>query len=313
MIYLKAEREPQNNHMLKGYRFLISALIVASVVTPCFAFASPRLWKNGYGKNRNPLIYEKMSNRLKASQQVSTPNTCFAPHNPPFLAVITEPGACDTEERMAETVQAMSSAVSTGKVALVSVRVVAPKHDESAIDFQQRVVSLTTQLVELSSQYSFRVVVTSDWVDAAIQAGAHGIHVKERDRERIPEIRKEFATPPLIGTSAHTISSALEATSLYQPDYMFVGTCYPTQSHPEKTKLEGPALSGQICRALEKVETSQQKRPVVFAIGGINEENCAEPVLTYGADGVAAIRSVLQSPNPAKSVETMASNMSKCE
>lgn len=308
MIYLKEESN-ENNQMLKGYRFLISALLVASAVTPCFAFASPQLWTHGYGKNRNPLIYEKMSTLLKASQQVSTPKTCFAPHNPPFLAVITEPDACDTEERMAETVQAMSSAVSTGKVALVSVRVVAPKHDdESAIDFQQRVVSLTTQLVELSSQYSFRVVVTSDWVDAAIQAGAHGIHVKERDRERIPEIRKEFATPPLIGTSAHNILSALEATSLYQPDYMFVGTCYPTQSHPEKTKLEGPALSGQICRALEQVETAQ-KRPVVLAIGGINEENCAEPILTYGADGVAAIRSVLQSPNPAKSVETMVNNM----
>jgi thiamine monophosphate synthase len=75
-------------------------------------------------------------------------------------------------------------------------------------------------------------------------------------------------------------------------------------------KLEGPALPGQVCRALEQQQQQQQQdRPVVFAIGGIDEETCAEPVLEYGADGVAAIRSVLQSLNPGMTVETIHQNM----
>ena len=235
----------------------------------------------------------------------ASPRNCFLPHDPPYLAVITEPDACDNEERMNATVQAVSSAVSTGKVALVSVRVVQPQHVESRKEFEERVVKLTSRLVEMTAVDPFRVVVTSDWVDAAITASAHGIHVKERDRSRIPEIRELFAPRiPLIGSSAHSVSSALEATSLYQPDYMFVGTCYATQSHPEKVDLEGPTLPGKVCQAMKG-----QIKPVVLAIGGIDEENCAEPVLKYGADGVATIRSVLQSPDPGKSVETMHGNM----
>lgn len=243
---------------------------------------------------------------LKASrQEASLPVRCFLQHDPPYLAVITEPDACDSHERIHATIQAIQSAVSTGKVALVSVRVVKPKHVESTREFEERVVTLTTQLVAMASVHPFRVVVTSDWVDSAIMACAHGIHVKERDRSRIPEIRQLFASKiPLIGTSAHSVSSALKASSEYKPDYIFVGTCYATASHPEKVELEGPELPGAVCRALK----GQEDRPIVLAIGGIDEENCEGP-LKYGADGVAAIRSVLQSPDPAKSVESMHKNM----
>jgi thiamine-phosphate diphosphorylase len=208
---------------------------------------------------------------------------------------------------MSTAIDAISSAVSTGKVSLVSVRIVQPQHVTNSETFEHLVVELTRRLVALSDEHSFRVVVTSDWVSAAIQACAHGIHVKEKDRWTIPDIRKEFAPRvPLIGTSAHSVSSALEAASLFQPDYLFVGTCFLTASHPEKVELEGPALPGTVCRALSGRTAT---RPVVLAIGGIDEHNCRLPVAVHSADGVAVIRSVLQSSDPRGTVELMQRNM----
>jgi thiamine-phosphate diphosphorylase len=255
------------------------------------------------------LLYSRKSRTATSEATEQMSSFCF-PDKPPYLAVITEPDACDNPKRVNETLTALSSAVSTNKVALISVRVVQPTNVPRD-EFEQRVVNLTRQLVVMSSKHSFQVAVTSDWIDAAVQSCAHGIHVKERHRSLIPEIRLQFAPRvALIGTSAHSVSSALKANSEYQPDYLFVGTCYPTESHPEKVKLEGPALPGQVCRALEQQQQQQQlDRPVVFAIGGIDEETCAEPVLDYGADGVAAIRSVLRSSNPGMTVETIHQNM----
>lgn len=290
-------------------RVLVTLLLVV-VAGKCSAFTRPTLLTSKTAQSCTcRLVYETMS-MLKASESnVSPTATCFLHRDPPYLAVITEPNACDSAERVNATINAVSSAVSTDKVALVSVRVVKPNH-VSHDEFEKRVVDLTSKLVAMSLKHSFHVVVSSDWVDAAIQSGSHGIHVKEHHQPRIPEIQTRFAPRvPLIGTSAHSVSSALEAASLYHPDYFFVGTCYATESHPEKVDLEGPTLPGKVCRALEEQEG--ETKPVVLAIGGIDEENCAKPAREYGADGVAAIRSVLQSTDPAISVENMIRNMQK--
>jgi thiamine monophosphate synthase len=149
---------------------------------------------------------------------------------------------------------------------------------------EQLAYELTRSLVELSrtSRRTFRVVCSSDWVHVALQAKADGIHVKEKDLSRIPTIRKQFtsisSSPSsslssslsqavcIIGTSAHSVESAVESYQLYQPDYYFVGTCYETASHPEKNRqdlLEGPSLPGQVRRALSNViiadETVREK------------------------------------------------------
>jgi len=49
--------------------------------------------------------------------------------------------------------------------------------------------------------------------------------------------------------------------------------------------------------------------PIIFAIGGINEQNCHEPVVTYGADGVAVIRTVMQASDPGEVVLQMKAAM----
>jgi len=158
--------------------------------------------------------------------------------------------------------------------------------------------------------------------------------VKESKVSDIPEIRKllqeskqkrkynsdsnvtgESKEEPqvIIGTSAHSVDTALSTWKKYKPDYFFVGTCYLTKSHPEKnaSDLEGPTLPGIVRRRLHderKVEDSHNV-PHVFAIGGIDDENCHEPVVKYGADGVAVIRAVMQSSEPRQTVLEMKEQM----
>ena len=153
------------------------------------------------------------------------------------------------------------------------------------------------------------VLVVNDNIEAAIDGGADGVHVKEKDAASIPSVRERFAksgrSSCIIGTSCHSIESAL-LSNAYLPDYLFVGTCYFTKSHPEKTAiemLEGPELPGKVKRALSESHQTQ-KPPIIFAIGGIDESNAKVPI-TLGADGVAAIRSILCAPDPANVTEAI--------
>jgi thiamine monophosphate synthase len=269
------------------------------------------------------------------------------PRYPPYLAIITEPDACDSPKQMEETYAAIQSAVSNNNnnnqvVTLVSIRLSKSKED----DVMDRALELTRRLVRLATSDSdsdddtctcpsFRVVCSSDWVDVALQAGAHGIHVKEAHLSSIPDIREQFAahsssttpsssTPSahfVIGTSTHSVESALESFAIYRPDYYFVGTCFLTASHPEKAAqdLEGPTLPGRVRRALHRLAesssttssttTAYSTSPKVFAIGGIDESNCDQPI-AHGADGVAVIRAVTRAENPAATVALLHSKMS---
>lgn len=195
---------------------------------------------------------------------------------------------------------------------------------------------------ESDGRYSFHVVV-NDNIQAAIDADADGVHVKEKDAHEIPNIRRRIIQhrllskdqshdtnevvedrAVLIGTSSHAVSTARSTVRNFQPDYLFVGTCYPTQTHPEKgvEDIEGPALPGMVVEALERDtlsggdgrtvdegEDSSRRSPIVYAIGGIDEYNCREPVRKYGANGVAAIRSVMQAEDPGRVVRAMVNRM----
>ena len=230
------------------------------------------------------------------------------------MAVITEPGACDSDDTCQRAVEALSQAVSNGKVDLISLRQQVPSDGQKREAVLRRLVKLAQQLLDLPAASSFRLVVSSDWVEVLDQVKVHGIHVKESHRERIPILRAKYPQL-LIGTSAHSVESALDAYQRFVPDYFFVGTCYVTQTHPEKSArdLEGPALPGQVAAALRQqvgaLEPASVPVPPVLAIGGIGPQNCHEPVRTYGADGVATIRAVLQSADPAKTVQQMRISM----
>jgi thiamine-phosphate pyrophosphorylase len=225
-------------------------------------------------------------------------STLFPESDPPYLAIITEPSACDNLANMERTLEAIRRATSNGMVDLVSVRLTRTEDPgRLAISLQ-----LTRSLVELSSRNSFKVVCSSDYVETALEARAHGIHVKEAHLSRIPIIREAFSSSlhlsPLIGTSSHSVQSSIQSFRTYRPDYYFVGTCYATASHPEKSveDLEGPRLPGEVRRSVPGAR--------VLAIGGIDYENCGKPI-SFGADGVATIRAVLQADDPTDAVSRL--------
>ncbi|KAG7369988.1 thiamine-phosphate diphosphorylase [Nitzschia inconspicua] len=233
----------------------------------------------------------------------------------PLLAVITAPDACDSQESTEATYEALREAVSSNQVDLINVRLttkttINEKGDTREDAIRHRAVSLTRKLVELSKCKSvnsalplFHVVCSSDLVSVAVEAKAHGVHVKEHHWPLLPEIMAQFDYPILIGISAHSLASKNEKNGI-QPHYYFVGTCYLTASHPEKAAcdLEGPELPG-----IFKATLNQPSIPI-FAIGGIDQNNCHEPV-ALGADGVAVIRSVVQAVDPAGAVRIIQDKM----
>ena len=329
-----------------------------------------------------------------------------------YLAILTESNACDSLERMEETLFAFqqillpfpptksssssstsssstsmsndSSIMSSSSSApdkscpnnnanddtvnsngniLISIRVQQPPTMNSKT-FQDRVTHVTMELMKLKqkqTRFQNVWVVVNDFAQVAIDAGADGVHVKERHVGSIPTIRQLYldtmssrvvststrekgnsscsvTSPPplLIGTSAHDIDSALDTWNKYQPDYFFVGTCFITLTHPEKQEddLEGPLLPGQVKRSILQVLVAQEEEeeqqyggnsstggnqrrardchsleaPLVFAVGGINVDNCRIPI-EFGADGVAMIRAVMQAPNPREMVQIIHNNM----
>ena len=242
---------------------------------------------------------------------------------PPYLAIITERDACNTHEHVEATFEAISKAVETGKVDVVSIRLSRPTNDKELFDVHNRALDLTKRLVQLAENTesepptgtpNFWVVCSSDWVDLALEANAHGVHVKEAHISKIPNIRQAaIRSNFVIGTSTHSVSSAIDSYRVHRPDYYFAGTCFRTPSHPEKTEeeLEGPTFPGEVRQALQHEITKSGREdtcPVVFGIGGLDETNCDIPV-SHGVDGVAVIRAVLQSPNPAETTAAIYSNM----
>jgi len=268
----------------------------------------------------------------------------------PYLAVLTEQDACASIQRTKETLGVIEQATKDGGVNLVVVRVASG----SGHEFNHRKWMLLKSLAEMKQKRRFTLVVNDD-VDLVVKALSQhipvdGVHVKEYKSHLIPSIRNTLKraaarTPNgdhrkshenfIIGTSCHSLQSAQQSYLLSPlgPDYLFVGTCYPTLSHPEKQsleQLEGPAFPGRVRQELRRMyqedsgafanEKKQPQQtstssplpapqtsvlmqpPVIYAIGGIDERNCQEPVTRFGAEGVAVIRTVMQAANPRETV-----------
>lgn len=266
----------------------------------------------------------------------------------PYIALLTEPDACSSLNKVENTIQAIDNATIDGNINIVVVRV--NNNDTQGSEASVLKWALLKRLADMKKTRQFLLVVNDD-VDIVLKALSEnipvdGVHVKEYKSHLIPSIRSKlehvyicsFNTASdnqninniIIGTSCHSIESGRKSYELSPrgPDYLFVGTCYLTQSHPEKDstdQLEGPSLPGKVKEDLHHLynnvhdndgdndgtQTTLHRPPIIFAIGGIDQHNCHEPVLSYGADGVATIRTVMQAFNPSEVVQCMKSAMTR--
>eukprot|EP01082_Thalassiosira_pseudonana_P006883 g14956.t1 g14956 contig21:238224-239177(-) len=283
----------------------------------------------------HPSSSSLMAHHYDDTSPPSHQSSSFPWAHPPYIALLTEPDACDSDKRVEKSIQAITLATIDGGVDLVVVRVAdvdcAETSTEATNTNRWTLLQSLAELKQTRQQENrnFLLIINND-VDLAIQAlskniAIDGVHVKERNALLIPTIRQQLrdATTPshtdhiIIGTSCHSVESASKSYQLSPrgPDYLFVGTCYLTQSHPEKSsadQLEGPRLPGEVKRTLHRLQrdtNSDVPPPIIFALGGIDEHKCEDPVVKYGADGVGVIRSVMQAEDPQRVVQSMKNAM----
>jgi len=118
--------------------------------------------------------------------------------------------------------------------------------------------------------------IINDRVDIALALKADGAHLGQDDLP-FAEARKLLGKQMILGASVHNLNE-FEIALKGKPDYLGVGTIYPSFS---KTELQ--SAGNKIIEQLRPKTTLP-----LIAIGGITVENL-EPVIQAGADGVAVI------------------------
>ncbi len=122
-------------------------------------------------------------------------------------------------------------------------------------------------------------LIINDDVQAALEAGADGVHVGQEDMA-VAEARKLLGPDKIVGASAHNREEALEAVR-QGADYLGCGAVFGSATKKDASVLPMEELK-KICAAVSVP---------VAAIGGISEENCRELAGT-GIAGIAVISAV---------------------
>jgi thiamine-phosphate pyrophosphorylase len=136
------------------------------------------------------------------------------------------------------------------------------------------------------------MLIVNDRVDIAMLANAHGVHLGQEDLP-LEAARRIAGQDMIIGISTHTIEQARTAERS-GADYIGFGPMYAGG-------LKHIA-AGQGLDRLREIRSAVQI-PIV-AIGGITEAHVPE-VLAAGADAVAIITDVVNSPDVAAKVRSI--------
>jgi hydroxymethylpyrimidine kinase/phosphomethylpyrimidine kinase/thiamine-phosphate diphosphorylase len=140
------------------------------------------------------------------------------------------------------------------------------------------------ELKQLCSSRKVPFIMNDDPV-LAMELNADGLHLGQEDGDPA-EARRLLGPGKIIGVTAHNLDEAIRAQDS-GADYIGFGAMYPTESKDIR-HMAGPGALAEVRRNI---------RVPIVAIGGINRDNAA-PVIDGGADAIAVISSVLQSPEP---------------
>lgn len=135
-------------------------------------------------------------------------------------------------------------------------------------------------------------LIVNDDVEAALAAGAAGVHVGQSDAA-CAEARATLGPDAIVGVSVQTVDQALAAQA-DGADYLGVGAIFGTATKPDAADVGVEGLAA-ICAAVDI--------PVV-AIGGLNAETV--PALAgTGADGVAVVSALFAADDIRASAHTL--------
>jgi thiamine-phosphate pyrophosphorylase len=191
--------------------------------------------------------------------------SCFAAQPDPILAIV----------RYAEELIAAGAT-------LIQLR------DKSQPEQPRRFLSCARELRRMTLDRA--TLIINDRVDICLAADADGVHLGQDDlspavARRIFGQVKDGKTR-IIGFSTHNLAQVIAADSL-PIDYIAIGPVFATGSKANPDPVIG----------LEGVRQTRRvtKKPLV-AIGGIARQNCSQVKAAGGADTVAVISDLLESP-----------------
>ncbi|MBC7329281.1 thiamine phosphate synthase [bacterium] len=153
------------------------------------------------------------------------------------------------------------------------------------------------KLRELTNRYNALLII-NDRIDIALSCEADGVHLGKEDLP-LPVARKLMGKR-IIGFSVDNLEEALKAQS-EGADYVSLGPIFPTTSKAD---------AGQPVGLKELANVRHRIHIPLVAIGGLNRYNLIE-VVKNGADAVAVISAVSQSPSPRQAVEELISLFNK--
>lgn len=107
-------------------------------------------------------------------------------------------------------------------------------------------------------------LIINDDVEVALEAGADGVHVGQKDMD-VPTVRKKLGKGKIIGVTAKTVEQALLAER-QGADYLGTGAVFGTNTKKDAIPISFEQLN-QVCEAV---------RIPTVAIGGITIENVSE-------------------------------------
>ncbi|WP_425539725.1 thiamine phosphate synthase [Microaceticoccus formicicus] len=148
-------------------------------------------------------------------------------------------------------------------------------------------IELGKKLKKITDYYNVPLII-DDNVEAVLAIDAHGVHLGSEDMS-ISKAREILGDGKIIGATVKTVESGLKAKAA-GADYFGVGAIFPTETKV-KTVLTSISTLNKIFEVTEI--------PIV-AIGGLDVSNI-ESLKGSSAEGVAVVRAIMDSENPAVS------------
>ena len=138
----------------------------------------------------------------------------------------------------------------------------------------------------------------NDYWQAAIDAGAYGVHLGQEDlaEANLAAIRQAGLR---LGLSSHGYAEMLRADQ-FSPSYIALGAVFPTTLKRMQTAPQGTGRLGAYARLMRDY-------PLV-AIGGIDGEKMAQ-VMASGVGSVAVVRAITSAPNPEEAVQQLSAQI----
>ena len=134
-----------------------------------------------------------------------------------------------------------------------------------------------------------RLFINDHW-QAAIDAGAYGIHVGQEDLDGLEGAQLDAirASGLRLGVSTHGYAEMVRAHAV-QPSYIALGAVFPTTLKRMATAPQGTARLQAYVRLMRQY-------PLV-AIGGISAQQFPE-ILATGVGSIAVVRALVNAPDP---------------